>query len=724
MKKHYFLFLISLVFILIQCGINQRNDIYVSPSGNDLNGGTKEKPVESFEKALKLVKELKQKSDHPLVIHVLEGDYHLSSPILITPELNDLSIIGDGVAHVRLKGSRIIELNWNKYNNNIWVCDVPDGMDFDQLFIDGNKQILARYPNYDINGSYWQGHAADAISKERVSSWENPLGGFVHVMHSGIWGDFHFVITGIDEKGEVTLLGGHQNNRPSPMHPEFRMVENIFEELDSEKEWYFDKTERKLYLWPEENVELNSTLVEVSILKHLLEIRGTQENPAKNVSIEGICFEQSKRTFMEEYEPLLRSDWTIYRGGAVILDGTEYCKISDCEFTDLGGNVIFVSKYNRKTEITGNHIHHCGASAICFVGDPSAVRSPSFQYSQIVPTNEMDTVPGPANDLYPYDCMADNNLVYEIGLIEKQVAGIQISMAMKIHVINNSIYNVPRAGINISEGTWGGHIIEYNDVFNTVLESGDHGSFNSWGRDRFWHPQWNMIDSLVSANPQMPYWDAMYTTIIRNNRFRCDHGWDIDLDDGSSNYHLYNNLCLNGGIKLREGFNRVVENNIMVNNGFHPHVWFENSGDIVRKNILMLGHSDIWLRGWGEEIDYNLFPDSVSLTKAHKNNTDTHSLFGNPRFIDSENGNFSIEDSSKAMNMGFINFPMDSFGVLKPELKAMRLLKSSQLRDYIIWPESKLSVSPKQVLFQGQVFFLEMLLLILKKKKLKIWMIC
>ncbi len=44
------------------------------------------------------------------------------------------------------------------------------------------------------------------------------------------------------------------------------------------------------------------------------------------------------------------------------------------------------------------------------------------------------------------------------------------------------------------------------------------------------------------------------TVILRNNRWRCDHGWDIDLDDGSTNYHIYNNLTLNGGIKLREGF--------------------------------------------------------------------------------------------------------------------------------------------------------------------------
>ncbi len=265
----------------------------------------------------------------------------------------------------------------------------------------------------------------------------------------------------------------------------------------------------------------------------------------------------------------------------------------------------------------------------------------------------------------------EDNLIYKIGLIEKQVAGVEISMAMKIHVKNNSIYDVPRAGINVSEGTWGGHIIEYNDVFNTVLETGDHGSFNSWGRDRFWHPNWNTIDSLVHANPKMPYWDAIHTTIIRNNRFRCDHGWDIDLDDGSSNYHIYNNLSLNGGIKLREGFYRVVENNIMVNNGFHPHVWFSNSEDIFTRNIMMTKHFPIGLKGWGKSVDFNLFPDSVSLALAHANNTDANSLYGDPLFTNAEKGDFTVKENSSALRLGFKNFPMDKFGVQQASLKAI-----------------------------------------------------
>jgi len=43
--------------------------------------------------------------------------------------------------------------------------------------------------------------------------------------------------------------------------------------------------------------------------------------------------------------------------------------------------------------------------------------------------------------------------------------------------------DAPRAGFNISEGTFGGHLIEFCDVFDTVRETGDHGSLNQWGRE-------------------------------------------------------------------------------------------------------------------------------------------------------------------------------------------------------------------------------------------------
>ncbi|WP_339924442.1 peptide-binding protein [uncultured Cyclobacterium sp.] len=662
--------LILATFVLISCDTKELA-IYVSSNGDNENAGTKEMPIQTIEKALEEAIKIRESSSEPITIHLKKGEYHLSTPLVIPPELSNIAIIGEGTDKVSVKGSMVLNTNWKPFDENIWITEVGEDLVFDQLYIDGEEQILARYPNFDENGGAWQGHAGDAIAKERVATWKNPVGGFVHAMHSGRWGGFHYEISGVDSLGALTLIGGHQNNRPSPMHPELRMVENIFEELDSEGEWYFDKQEKLLYLWAKNEANLINSNTEVSVLKHLIEVIGRPENPVKNVKIEGIRFEHTMRTFMEQYNKLLRSDWTIYRGGSILLSGTEAISIKNCEFTNLGGNAIFVNGYNRNSAIIGNHIHNVGATAISFVGDSTAVRSPSYQYSEFVPVAAMDTVRGPANDLYPADCKVANNLIYKVGRIEKQVAGIQLSTAMNIHAKNNSIYDVPRAGINVSEGTWGGHLIENNDVFNTVLETGDHGAFNSWGRDRFWHPNRKVIDSLVQANPEMPYWDAIHTTIIRNNRFRCDHGWDIDLDDGSSNYHIYNNLCLNGGIKLREGFDRVVENNIMINNGFHPHVWFANSQDVFRKNITMTKHFPIRLTGWGKEVDYNLFPDAVSLALAQENNTDAHSLYGDPKFVSPETGDFTVAENSPVLQLGFKNFPMDNFGVQKAELKAI-----------------------------------------------------
>ncbi|CAM3327400.1 PDZ domain-containing protein [Zobellia roscoffensis] len=668
-KLNKILFLVGFMALLFSCTSEEKPiEIYVSMASE--NEKANKLIFKTVEEAIQKVSELKKDSPEAhVIINILPGTYYLTKPITIPASLSNLTIKGSGASEVTLKGAVPIHLDWRKYEDNIYVADVDRASGFDQFVVNGKPQILARYPDYDEAAQYWQGFAEDALSKERVASWKNPIGTYFHALHGGRWGGFHFRIVGLDTDGNPIFDGGHQNNRASEPHKEFRMVENVFEELDSPGEWYLDTEENRLYYWPLDGTDLNVAKLEVSVLKNLIQITGTVDNPVRNVTIEGLKFENTQRTFMDEYEPLLRSDWMIYRGGAVFFEGTENCKVTNNEFTNLGGNVILASKYNKNLEIIGNHIHDSGASAISFIGDPSAVRSPSFNYSEFVAVTEMDTIAGPKNELYPRESLVEDNLIYRIGRIEKQTAGVQISMAMDITVRHNSIYDVPRAGINIGDGTWGGHILEYNDVFNTVLETSDHGSFNSWGRDRFWHPKRGVMDSLTDANPNMWKWDAVHTTVIRNNRFRCDHGWDIDLDDGSSNYHIYKNLLLNNGLKLREGFHRVAENNIMVNNSLHPHVWFANSEDVFKHNIVGDAYQDVRLDGWGKELDYNLFPNEVTMLKSQIYNRDLHSIYGNPKFKDPVNLDFTVMADDLASKIGFENFPMDKFGVQTPGLK-------------------------------------------------------
>ncbi|MEI6894431.1 MAG: PDZ domain-containing protein [Colwellia sp.] len=636
-------------------------------------------------------------------VRLTTGTYYLTKPIVLGPEYSGTAdhpfIIGaEKSGTVTLSAAKKISLNWQKHKQIMKAALAVE--QFDQLFINGQRQIRARYPNFDPRVLVFNGYAADAISASRISTWTKPAGGFVHALHEGRWGGMHYLIKGVNDQGELILDGGFQNNRQSPMHEKYRYVENIFEELDAPGEWYFDQNDSVLYFYPPKDLDLNNSRVEISQLEHLIELRGGSKNPVKHIHIKGLTFTQTKQTFMKTKEPLLRSDWAIYRGGALLIDGTENISVANNIFHNLGGNAIFVSNYNRNAEIASNEIYDIGASAISFVGNASAVRSPSFEYHEFVDVENMDLQPGPKNENYPAHSIAIDNLIHDIGQVEKQVAGVQLSMSADITISHNSIYRVPRSGINVSEGTWGGHIIEYNDVFDTVLETGDHGAFNSWGRDRFWHPDRAQMDNLAKTHPNLYKKDALNPIIIRNNRFQCDHGWDIDLDDGSSNYKIYNNVALGGGLKLREGFNRTVENNIIINNSFHPHVWFENSEDIFRHNIVLASHKPILNNFWGKEVDNNFFTTERALNKAQKLGLDTHSTFGDPLFISPKKGNYQVRKDSLALTVGFRNFPMDEFGVTSDSLK----LKAEKPKFPNLYLKSKKSSGADSLELLGATF--------------------
>jgi hypothetical protein len=654
-----------------------QTQIYVSPSGSDSGNGSLQTPFRTIGKAQLEARKLKGE----VIIVLREATYRLSEPLIFTSEDGgkngkSLTVRAYSDEKVSLSGSIKLEnLKWEPYKNGVMKAQMSGSPVMDMLIVNGEIRHQARYPNYDADAIRFNGTSADATAPARVKSWKNPAGGYLHAMHSRDWGDFHYRITGKNKKNELALEGGWQNNRQYGISERDRMVENIFEELDAPGEWFFNAAESTLYYYPLEGENLQTATFETPQIKHLAEMRGSESNPVKNITLEGLNLTQTLRTFMEKYEPLLRSDWTIYRGAAVIFEGTENCALKNCNIFNVGGNGVFFSNYNRQSEVSGSHFTNIGASAVCFVGDPNAVRSPSFEYHSFVPVGEIDRTTGPKTNNYPADCRVHNNLIHRIGLFEKQITGVELSMCRSITVSHNTIYNTPRAGINISEGTWGGHVLEFNDVFNTVRETGDHGSFNSWGRDRFWHPVRKTLDSLLNTpqHRQLAMADAIKTVVIRNNRFRCDRGWDIDLDDGSTNYHIYNNLCLNGGLKLREGYYRVVENNILINNTFYRHAWLKENSAVFTRNIVMLPYE----RPAGQDtkgalIDYNIFTDSVSYKTALSYGTDEHSIVYKVEFENPAVGDFRVSGkSTEVFKMGFQNFDMDKFGVVSERLKAI-----------------------------------------------------
>ncbi len=689
---------------------------YVAPTGSDGNPGTLERPYATIQRAQHAVRQ------KPGPVWLRGGTYYLPEKLVFSAE--DSGTKADPVVYqaygqeqpVISGGVRLEKLDWQPYRDGIVQAKVPAYLQTEEIFVNGERQILARYPNYDPKAQYFDGFAPDAISPERVARWADPAGGYFHAMHPALWGDFTWRITGKDSQGRLMMEGGWQNNRGGAVHQKIRFVEGIFEELDAPGEWFLNTKTHILYFYPPPGLDLAKATVEATRLRNLVEFRGSQEKPVRSVILRGLTFRHAARTVMDTKEPLLRTDWAIYRGGAVLFEGSEDCALEDCFLDQVGGNAVFVNDYNRRVTIRGCRIARAGASGICFVGDPQAAHNPLFNYSQVNKLEDLDRTPGPRTQNYPADCLVEDCLIYLTGRVEKQTAGVDIDLAQNITVRQCSIYDMPRAGINIGDGCWGGHVIEFCDVFDTVKETGDHGSFNSWGRDRYWRPKVAEVNAWVKQFPELPRLDAVKPVILRNNRWRCDHGWDIDLDDGSSFYIITNNLCLHGGIKNREGYGRTVENNITVGSGLHPHVWYASSGDIFRRNIVWREYQPALMPAppWGRELDYNLVyrggATNAPATRLHEQSgRDEHSIVADAQFVDPAQGDYRVKQGSPALSLGFVNFPMDRFGVQRPALKALartpvlpgqKPVGASQARN--ITPRSWLGASVRNVADMGE----------------------
>ncbi len=657
-------------------------EFYVATTGSDSNDGTLSAPFLTLSNAQLAVRAALPTATEPIHVWVHGGTYHLSQPLEFTPADSGSASVpvtyaGYSNETAVLSGAIPLSTTWSTYSENIQVADIGAGLAFDVLFVNDTQQVLARYPNYDATIDILNGYAADAISSTRAAGWANPETGLVRALHDREWGGNSYRITGVDGVGNPTLQWVGDNNRGSLMHSTCRMVENIFEELDAPGEWFYDSATGNLYFYPLSGLNPSTAAFEAASTEDLIRIVGTGGSKVKHLTFDNFTFAKTHRTlFTRTYERPLRSDWGIARAGAVFIQDAEDVTISNSVFDRIGGNGIFMSGYNRNHLVTQNEFLENGATCVNMVGLVSAVRYPS-SWDTIHHTDIQDTTPGPLTDDYPKDITVSYNHMQDMGRFEKQTCGVNISMSESITVSHNTVHGSPRAGINICDGTWGGHLIEFNDVFDCVRETSDHGPFNAWGRDRFWsYLGYNTRGSNGTQKKPYAFLDAWKTTVIRNNRFHYSEPriFGIDLDDGSSNYELYNNLCLNCGIKLREGFGRKVYNNIMINGPADLHVWYDGCEDAFTNNIVV-NHSAYSLAGLDASnmaakqatIDSNLFynagdPVSIGFDGWSALGLDVNSVTANPLFTDPDTMNYTVLPGSPAPLLGFANFAMDQFG--------------------------------------------------------------
>jgi len=698
-------------------------DIYVAPTGNDAAAGTLAAPLATVKAARDKADQLKA-GNIAVTVYLRGGTYYLdttvvfgaansgtaTAPIVYTAYNSEKPVISGGIK---------VTSAWAASTKaNVMVTTIKTGLKVDQLFLNGKRQVLARYPNFNANTVILNGYAADCMSAARVGSWANPGEGpgYFRGIDGNSWGGSSYFITGKNGTTATTTWVG-DNNRVPGVDATKRLVENIYEELDAAGEWFYRKSTGQLFFYPPAGTDLSTATIELASQDELFRFVGSASGTAgsvKYIQINGLTLTHTYRTlFSKPYENVQASDWAIARSATVFMQNAENIKISNCNFDQIGGNGVFCSGYNRSHIIYNNVFTDAGASCVVLMGLHNSVRCPAASYGNMGNcTDKTNAGPvDPVNGEFPEFVTVDNNMMVNLGRFEKQPAGIALSATQCDTLRHNTIHDCPRAGICFCDCSWGGHVVEFNWIYNAIQETGDHGPLNSWGRDRNWRWQNDVTTAKL---------DAWKTTIIRNNRFEShDLYFGIDMDDGASNYLQYNNLLFGGGLKLQwNAYNTYLNNILVAQASVQFHGTWTNSHHYGARNVLMgnaiygnccfsgdvpsSAHAAI--TQWDSNCVYNNINPSIqpymapwggtnqqfSWTQWKAGGCDAHSVVADPLFTDTNKttwaswptrtdgfkympkGDYTLRAGSPALAMGFKNFPMDSFGVMPPPSTAVQ----------------------------------------------------
>lgn len=519
------------------------------------------------------IKKLKESLKDNVEITLEEGVYDFSQPIEIKG-LNNVKILCK--ANAILRGCVEIFPQFHEWKNGIMRAKL-DYKSISALFINDERLPLARFPDYNADAIL---NGACSINQAPLSEWENVSGGQIRALHEHDWGGNSYRILGNKEGKDgwnsLDTQWVGDNNRGGKPNLNKLVFENFPDLIKNKGDWCYSGG--YLYYYPKGNEKQYFAVVNHCIFD-------ISNSSAITIS-GGIIQDTATTVFSFPYETPLRGDWALQRLGAIRVSDSKAINLTGLKMRRIGGNAVFVDGNSSDCVIESCVFTDSGASGVIFAGRECSCRDFSTWKNHKESIN--DTTAGAANDEFVKNCIVRNCYFHNLGLYEKQSAAVSMSIAQGIIVSHCTAHRLPRAAINISDGTFGGHKIEYNELFDCVRETSDHGPFNSWGRDRYWSlKKFNTTGKYGKVKKKYALLDAVKPTEIVNNRLYATKGFGIDLDDGSSNYIIRNNVCIGVGIKIREGFYRKVSGNALFHSALDVHCAFYKCDDIAENNAFI-----------------------------------------------------------------------------------------------------------------------------------------
>ena len=411
-------------------------EIYVSPSGDDLNPGTKERPLKTFLGASDKVRAIK--ADGDITVYFRNGYYYFTEPVKLTIEdsgsenrkitfrsyQNETPVFTSGV---QVKGWEKITSDDPAYKalpgdakREVYVADIPDKVKSNptdglfRILIDREHDYLQR-GMYSIAGQIltpWTSEYSRSVENSKYYSPDmkkvcdlkvdvTTLANTPQAMDIFTWmSDWNTSMVPIESIAKTSegsriktqiaasykLAGTARNYHEDVDFIDSALI-NAIEGIDRPGTWAVNHKTGKIYLWPLKNTDLEKDLY-APTLYELISVHGDMPegkeawfskepvNPAEYITFEGITFTECGFKLWTDHTPMAQHGWAVCDDDNAMLRfrGVKNCAIKNCIFEKAGGVGVRFDLYAQENKVEGCKFSNLGMEAVNFSGYGAGTR--------------------------------------------------------------------------------------------------------------------------------------------------------------------------------------------------------------------------------------------------------------------------------------------------------------------------------------------------------------
>ena len=517
-----------LVIYTSACSTKNNNIIYVSPTGNDSDRGTKEQPFATIAHARNVVRELKLNGvTENITVYLRGGTYQLKSTLVFT--LEDSGADGQVIKYMAYPGEKpvissgFLITNWEKpqffpeglpekSKSKIWEADVSEierlkekqdlspsvapqmnrTKYFYTLFNESKKLRRARgeaFTLVEMKRTETTDPQLFCFPDKTLQNWPDIKNAEIHLIPHYIWMSNILPLEGVNEEAGIARVAApctYILNPPKKMaYKPTAYIENSVALLDEPGEWALNSETNRLYYWPKNGTPgkniVAPVLTELIRVEGEIDYDGVTDTPVKNIVFEGITFTHADRfPWHGKTGWGLQHDWERFDSPSAMVRfrGAENCAVVNCRFVNAGSTGIRFDLYAQNNKVVGNHIEHIGGAGVLFAGYGPGTKD-------VNRNNEIS-----------------NNLIHDIGELYFGSSAIFMWQSGENKVMHNHLYNLPYAGI-LSTGriVWDlcgksecSKTIRWNEVGRKEIpKKSENGETTWYKREKFLHARNNII---------------------------------------------------------------------------------------------------------------------------------------------------------------------------------------------------------------------------------------